>query len=163
MQTLHRRGYRFIAPVQAIGAESSARGQADFVQRSTPAGASDGAASAASPPSQTFVSGQAQAELPVPPSETGTRAPAQARLAWLVTALCLVGLLAVSFVHFRETPPDTPCGASRFRRRDSAPRASPRMAAISLSRPRPANPGCGFELWRAKRLGRSLGRRERDP
>ena len=74
----------------------------------TSAGPSDAAARAASPPSQTFVSGQAQAELPVPPSETGTRAPAQGRLAWLVAALCFVGLRALAFVYFRQTPPEAP-------------------------------------------------------
>ena len=71
----------------------------------TPAGPSDAAARAVPPPSQTVVSGQAQAELPVPPAETGTRAPVQARLAWLVAALCFVALLAVSFLYFRQTPP----------------------------------------------------------
>ena len=112
VQTLHRRGYRFIAPVQAITAESSALGQAPPVGTGTPAGPSprsgDAEASAASPPSQTIVSGQAQTGSPVPAAEIGARASAQARLAWLVAALCFVALLALAFVHFRETPPEAP-------------------------------------------------------
>ena len=74
----------------------------------TPAGPSDAAARAVPPASQTVVSGQAQAELPVPPAETAARAPVQGRLAWLVAALCFVGLLALAFVYFRQTPPEAP-------------------------------------------------------
>ncbi len=72
------------------------------------AGASDAGARVASPASQTVVSGQAQADLPVPPAETAARAPVQGRLAWLVAALCFVALLALAFVYFRQTPPETP-------------------------------------------------------
>ena len=78
----------------------------------SPAGPSprsgDAGASVASQPSQTVASGQAQAELPVPPAETAARASAQARLAWLVATLCFVALLAVSFLYFRQAPPEAP-------------------------------------------------------
>ena len=74
----------------------------------TPAGPSDAGAGVVPRVSQSVVAGQAQAELPVPPAETGTRAPVQGCLAWLVAALCFVGLLAVSFLYFRQTPPEAP-------------------------------------------------------
>ena len=120
------------------------------VEAGTPAGASDAAARATSPPSQTVVSGQAQAELPVPPAETAARAPVQGHLAWLVAALCFVALLAVSFVHFRETPPEAPLRrfsftyplAARGPNASSGVAVSPDGRHIAF-----AGPGSGGKLW----------------
>ncbi len=74
----------------------------------TPAGPSDAGALVVPPVGQTIVSGQEQAGLPVPLVETGARAPAQGRFAWLVAAFCFVGMLALSFLDFRQTAPEAP-------------------------------------------------------
>ena len=72
------------------------------------AGPSDAGARVVPPVGQTIVSSQAQAGLPVPLAETSVRAPTQGRLAWLVAALCFVGMLALAFLYFRQTPPEAP-------------------------------------------------------
>ena len=74
----------------------------------TPAGPSDAGAGVVPRVSQSVVAGQAQAGSQVSPAETGTRAPAQGRLGWLVAAFCFVGLLALAFVYFRQAPPEAP-------------------------------------------------------
>ncbi len=138
VQTLHRRGYRFIAPVEGI-----------FQERS--------AVDAAAP----RVGGKAA-------DYSALRRKLRVQQALL--AVTAIALLAVSFVHFRQTPPEAPLRRFAFTPPEAVAAAPPLSKPLSLSHPtastspsspEPRRESCGCRISISSSRGRSTVPKER--
>jgi len=88
IETLPRRGYRFLGSVETVGTHPGSVGDSSRAASDVPVDGSELTAS----------------DLPPRERELVRRL----RLAWFVAAVAAIGALAVSLVHFRQTPPDIP-------------------------------------------------------
>jgi DNA-binding winged helix-turn-helix (wHTH) protein len=88
IETLPRRGYRFLGSVETVGTHPGSVGDSSRAASDVPVDGSELTAS----------------DLPPRERELVRRL----RLAWFVAAVAATGALAVSLVHFRQTPPDIP-------------------------------------------------------
>ena len=121
-------------------------------------------------------SGDGQAEslsLPresgVEPAPTGVLAPGwNTRLPWVLLSVTGIALLALAFVHFRESPPEaplrrfafTPPVAAGSSPQSARPLPSHPMASTSPTLPPMGRECCGCGTWTSSNRGSSKGPKE---